>query len=147
MVLLSRSHVLERHGQDVIQVLTASWPAMRASANAFVLSTLSLVLQPLVYTRLRSEDFINSVSFDCADGRFRTRALGFAAFPTAIAATSFAAKDGVWRRGSVDKSATSVMLVRHLQVTTKELETREASRARASPTTTRARARRPPSGT
>ena len=61
MVLLSRSHVLERHGQDVIQVLTASWPAMRASAKASVLSAL---------TRLRSEDFINSVSFDCADGPF-----------------------------------------------------------------------------
>ena len=43
MVLLSRRHVLERHGQDVIQVLTDSWPAMRASAKAFVLSTLSLI--------------------------------------------------------------------------------------------------------
>ena len=37
MVLLSRSHVLERHGQDVIQVLTASWPAMRASAKGVCL--------------------------------------------------------------------------------------------------------------
>ena len=40
-----------------------------------------------------------------------------------------------------------VVKERHLQVTPKENETREASRARASPTTTRARVRRPPSGT
>ena len=39
MVLLSRSHVLERHGQDAIQVLTASWPAMRVSAKTFFLSS------------------------------------------------------------------------------------------------------------
>ena len=43
MVLLSRSYLLERHGQDAIQVLTTSWPALRASAKAFVLSTPFLI--------------------------------------------------------------------------------------------------------
>ena len=145
MVLLSRSHVLERHGQDVIQVQTASWPAMRASAKAFVLSTLSLIKVVILAlatagvheVALRGLHKFN-VLRTAQKAVLRRGPWVLQRFPQPSPQQVSAAKDGVCRRGK-NKSATSVMLVRHVQVTPKESETREASRARASPTSTRAR--------
>ena len=158
MVLLSRSHVLERHGQDVIPVLTASWPAVRLSQS--VCLVFSLLDQSAIPALV-----IAGVHEVALRGLQKFRVLRMRGWPfhgqgpwllqrfpqpsqQQVSQPKMVSGDGETDTNLQHQSCLCVCCnERHLEVTPKELETREASRARASPTTTQARARRPPSGT